>query len=270
MDFAMLLALALGGLAAAFAAPLLLSSDEDDAENDDLLVAEPGSAEGEHADSLLDVTEESGTGHTFEIAASAGEFIVENFDIETDCCIVTVQEIDVMVETGWDEDGTPLLRTGTAEGDFVVAFPGLDAVPATAVIYLVPEADVDGEEAVMLSLADILNRGADAAAVEGVTSDTMDGGEEHPPTIFDATFDDLGPLSPVLPSVGDVADDAADLLDALLPLGPGAGEIIDGLTDPLDDVLPLPPGDGDQGDLLPVPLIGVAPTAPGAGDEADT
>lgn len=259
----MLLALALGAFAAAFAAPVLLSSDDE--EDPDL--SEPETEGNAPCGTLLEFAEEAETGREFELVANAGDFLLEDFDPETDRCIITVEEIDVLVETGWDGDGTPFLKTGTVAGPSTVVFPDLGEVPTHAVTFCVPASD-DGE-AVSLSLSDVLHLGTPAEVIAETTTCLLDGGVEHPTDVFEETLGDLEEFLPVLPGSGEVAEEASGLLD-LFPLAPGAGDEIGELTEPLDGLLPISPGDGERADLLPVPLTGIVPVAPNPGDEADS
>lgn len=260
----MLLTLALGAFAAAFAAPFLLSSDDDE---EDAPVAEPEIEGNASTENLLAFADEAETGREFALPSAPGDYVLEGFESETDRCVVTVGDIDVMVETGWEEDGTPYLSTGVGEAASTVTFPGLEDVPSDAVTFLVPESG--GGDAVSLSLTEVLQLGKLAETITGPTTYVLDGGQEHPADIFEDTLEDLGDLMPVLPATGDLADEATTILDDLLPIPSGAGDHIDEATEALDDLLPLAPGDGDAVDLLPDPLTGVVPVAPNPGDEAD-
>ena len=259
----MLLALALGAFAAAFAAPFLLPSDDDEEDPD---LSEPEMDGNAPSGSLLEFAEGEERGQDFELAADPGDFLLENFDPETDRCIITVEEIDVLVETGWDGDGTPFLKTGTVAGPSTVAFPDLGEVPTHAVTFCVPASD-DGE-AVSLSLSDVLDLGTPAEVVAETTTYLLDGGPEHPADVFEETLADLEGFLPVLPGSDDLGEGASGLLD-LFPLAPGAGDEIDDPTEPPDGLLPISPGYGETTDVLPVPLTGIVPVAPNSGDEAD-
>jgi len=261
----MLLTLALGAFAAAFAAPFLLSSDD---EEEDPPVAEPEIEGNAPTANLLAFADEAETGREFSLPVAPGDFVLEAFDPEKDSCVVTVEDIDVMVETGWEDDGTPYISMGVGAAASTVTFPGLEDVPSDAVDFLVPESE--GEDAVTLSLTEVLQLGKVVQASPGATTYVLDGGDEHPANIFDDTLEDLGDLMPVPPTPGDLADEATTILDDLLPVPAGAGDVIDEATEAIDDLLPLAPGDGDAVDLLPDPLTDVVPVAPNPGDEADT
>lgn len=256
----MLLALALGGLAAAFAAPVLMSSD--DADEDDL----PGPEDEASPDvgALLAGGADVETGDLYEVAAAPGVFEIEGFDPERDSCLVRLDDADALIETGWEEDGTPYLLAGTAEGVTTLQFPGLEAVPTDAVSFALPEGD-DGEP-LTLSLSDVLTMGAEHG--DDLVTQVLDVGNERDFPDFDSPLVSDEEMLLVLPELGDVIEDATGLLDDLLPLDPVAGDAADTATAAVDDLLPIGPADPQAPDSPPEPLTGTVPLSPTAPEAA--
>jgi len=256
----MLLALALGGLAAAFAAPVLMSSQDDD----DDYMPEPEDGASPDVGALLAGGADVETGDLYEFAAAPGDFEIEGFDPELDSCLVRLDDPDALIETGWEEDGTPYLLADTAEGAMTLLFPGLEAVPADAVSFALPEGD-DGEP-LKLSVSDILALGADHVA--GLVTQVLDHGDERDFSDFDTPLVSDEEMLLVLPEPGDVTEDATGLLDDLVPLDPVAADAVDAATGAVDDLPPIGPADPQAPDSLPEPLTGTVPLAPTAPEAA--
>lgn len=284
----LLILTALSGLAAAFAAPIVLSNDDDDddemssaeknaldstenilddAFSDDSLVQDPVSetfVQDAPADIFVQdaptdifvqdapanifVQDTLPEGETFGLEARAGSFEFEDFDPRVDVARIDMPDDTAMIRTGLATDGTPEVTASLSDGsDMTLTFPGLTEIPDRAIEFVIP--GEDGDEDMVLSLADVLELGSDPSA-EGAAPESI--------FVMEEAFDPLG-----LGALDDAIDDLADLL----PLSPGTGDDIDELTEALDDLLPTPPGGGDDVDTPVEPLPGVAPISPNPGDE---
>ena len=253
----MLLAFVLGGLAAALAAPVLLSSEEDD--DGDGVPSEPEIEETPAPDDSSGSDELGDIGKIFEIPVASGNFEISDFNPDCDSCTLLVEDTDAMIETGIDALGTSYLRTETAEGDMVITFEGLDEVPSDAVHFVVPH---DAGGPMTLSLTEILDLGAGGDDGTSMVAYSTEQGDDADLTHLDDTLEDVSTAILVLPEIGDVADDAFDLLDELIPLTPEGGDVADHATDPIDATAAIAPVEGDSADPSPDPIEGSKPLAP--------
>lgn len=295
----LLILTALSGLAAAFAAPIVLSNEGDDDEMDGADSHALDSAENILDDAFSDdsplqdpvsetlvqdapadvfvqdapgnifvqdmpsdifvqdappnifVQDALPEGETFGLDAGAGTFEFEDFDPRVDIARIDMPDDAATIRTGLAPDGTPEVSASLSDGsDMTLTFPGLTEVPERAIEFTIPSED--GDEDMVLSLAQVLELGADI--------DPEDEVAQAPASIF-VMEDDYDPLG--LGALDNPIDDLADLL----PLAPGSGDAVDELTDPLDDLLPVAPGGGDDVDTPLDPLPGGVPVAPNPGDE---
>lgn len=229
----MLLALVLGGLAAAIAAPMVLfPSEEDETEPGDL-----GGEGGEVEDLLESLTSMPG-----EVPSPDEHHVLEGFEPGVDTFDVELDEADALIETGWDEDGVPYLSADTGDGVLTASFPGLDEVPGADVTFTIQAAPE--EEPLTLTLTEVLELGAVPSMPETEPQQRPEDPFDH----VNDTLEDLGGLSPVLPEIPDRSDK---------------------LPDHLPDVVPLVAEPGDAGQVVPDSLPDVAPLAPQPGDERD-
>lgn len=247
----MLIAIALSGLAAAFAAPIILSSNDDD--DEDLLVADPASGDEETSDLLeeaflpeeADADADATTdGEVFDLVAGEGEYEFEEFDPEQDVARIEMASEDATITTGFADDGTPEVYATMPDGEeMTLCFPGLSDVPGAAIELVIPEGD-DGAP-LHLSLNEVLGLGTADDDAAAHTTFVLDGWGDFGDGVFDEPTDDLDGLVPIAPGDGDEVDEPTDPIDDLLPVAPGSGDDEDTPVDPLPDVTPVAPNPGD-------------------------
>lgn len=309
----LLILTALSGLAAAFAAPIVMSNDDDDA--DEMTGPDPGSMDS--AENILDdafsddafvqdepsvpfvqdmpgetvvqdapsdlfvqdapsdlfvqdapsdlfVQDTLPEGEAFGLEAGEGTFEFEDFDPRVDIARIDMPDDAATIQSGLAADGTPEVVASLSDGsEMTLAFPGLAEVPQHAIEFTIP--DEDAETDMVLSLAAVLELGADASVSSAPAQPAenifvME--EDFDPSglgALDDALDDLEDLLPVSPGSGDDVDELTDALDDLLPTAPGGGDDIDTPGDPLPDVTPVAPNPGDD--------TAAAPVAPGSGDD---
>ena len=286
----LLILTALSGLAAAFAAPIVLSGDDDDEETNGTDRAALDSAENildaAYPDDAIvqdtlndtfvqdlpsEVAGPDATDGTFVQDAPANIFVQ---DAPTD---IFVQDapVNIFVQDALPEGETFGLEAGAGTFEFEDFDPRVDVAridmpddAATIQTGLAP----DGTPEVSASLSD----GSEMTLTFPGLSEVPEHAIEFSIPREDGDDDMVLSLSSVLelgsdaPTTDGLASSASSFFvmeDDFDHLGLGA---LDDPIDDLDELLPLAPGSGDAVDGLTDPLDDLLPTAPGGGDDIDT
>lgn len=236
----MLLAILLGGLAAAIATPLILTGDDagPDPDDDDGAgsAASPEHAPGAPTSSPLF------PGAVYDIPAAPATLTLDRFDPAADRVQLHLDSgAEELTETV-NEAGHPVLSVSVESGQTTLVFPNLTAVPAGAIDLLLDEGGTGS--GVRIALGDLESPDGLEDAVEGPGAPTvfvLDGwGDEIP-----VDSDHRDPL-PLAPGPGDAADLPTLPTHDLPPVAPQPGDAVDSLPDSLEDILPVRPGAGDE------------------------
>lgn len=214
----MLFALVFGGLAAAIAAPVLMSSDAD---TDDGLSDPDLGSDRSGGGSLLDMA--TLPEFEFDLGWDEGDYTLPDFDPVADTCDIDISDLDTDFEMGWREETGAFFTAVSNDETLTVSFPGLDEVPMDAVRVTVD--DPDGDGTLTLTLTEIFARGSQSSPE--IKTLLLDGGDAHPADFFDEPFGDFGGLVPISPEPGDAVDTGTGPVDDIAPLLPEPGDQID-------------------------------------------